>query len=130
MVPESKFEGTIGDEIRIWAERRLGELIKAQKQTVGLNQGAVSGKTGLKRNPVLDSRPTLASQGIDKNMADRARKLAAVPDAKFEVYVRQQNPRLRATQGGGEVYRYSDHWGASVSSDLTLGRWRTTAANA
>jgi hypothetical protein len=59
-------------ELRMRATRRLDELRRAQAVTVGLNQGAVPGKTGLKSNPVLDSRPTLASQGIDKQLAPRA----------------------------------------------------------
>src|SRR4029077_15520064 len=44
----------------------LDQMRQAQAATIGLNQGAVPGKTGLKANPVLDPRPTLASQGIDK----------------------------------------------------------------
>jgi hypothetical protein len=53
-------------EIRMRATRRLDQMRQAQAATIGLNQGAVPGKTGLKANPVLDPRPTLASQGIDK----------------------------------------------------------------
>lgn len=64
-------------EIRIRAERRLGELLAEQKTTVGLNQGAVKGKTGSKGKPVLDERPTLAAAGIDKKLSSRAQKLAA-----------------------------------------------------
>jgi hypothetical protein len=71
-------------EIRIRAERRIGELMQAQKESVGLNQGAVKGKTGSKGNPVLDARPTLAEVGIDKALADRARKYAAVPQDEWE----------------------------------------------
>jgi N6-adenosine-specific RNA methylase IME4 len=71
-------------EIRIRAERRLGQIIKAQKETVGLNQGAVRGKTGTKARPVLDDRPTLAAAGIDKKLSSRAQEMAKVPEAKFE----------------------------------------------
>jgi hypothetical protein len=39
-----------------------------QKETVGLNEGGRPSKTGLSETPVL----TLASQGIDKNLANRA----------------------------------------------------------
>jgi|GEM_PF-5464812 len=35
--------------------------------------------TGLEKNPVKDDAPTLAEVGIDKNLADRARKYAAIP---------------------------------------------------
>jgi hypothetical protein len=34
-------------EIRMRATRRLDQLRQAQKETVGLNQGAIAGKTGL-----------------------------------------------------------------------------------
>ena len=71
-------------ELRMRATRRLDELRRAQAATVGLNQGAVAGKTGLKSNPVLDSRPTLASQGIDKQLAHQGRLLGRMSDAAFE----------------------------------------------
>lgn len=91
-------------EIRMRAERRLGEMIRGQKQTTGLNQGAVAGKTGSRGVPVLDSRPTLADAGIDKKLSSRAQKLAAVPESKFEGMigewrgrVEKENERVTAT---------------------------------
>jgi N6-adenosine-specific RNA methylase IME4 len=74
-------------ELRMCATRRLDQMRQAQKETVGLNQGAVPGKTGLKANPVLDSRPTLASQGIDKNLAQQGRTLGRLTDVEFEATV-------------------------------------------
>jgi hypothetical protein len=74
-------------EIRMRATRRLDQLRQAQKETVGLNQGALPGKTGLRGNPVLDPRPTLASQGIDKNLAHQARVLGALSNEKFEALI-------------------------------------------
>lgn len=69
-------------EIRMRAERRLGELMEYQRQTVGLAKGGKPYQdTGSEKNPVA---PTLADAGIDKNLADRARKMAAVPEEKFE----------------------------------------------
>ena len=54
-------------EIRIRAERRLGELIEEQKKTVGLNRGAKGSKvTGSERELVGDTRPTLTDAGILK----------------------------------------------------------------
>jgi hypothetical protein len=69
-------------EIRMRAERRLGELITVQKETVGLNQGGRPTKTGSNEEPV--SVPTLADAGIDKKLSSTAQKLAAVPEAQFE----------------------------------------------
>ena len=69
-------------EIRMRAERRIGELMEYQRETVGLAKGGKPYQdTGLEKNPVT---PTLADAGIDKNLADRARKMAAVPEEKFE----------------------------------------------
>ncbi len=70
-------------EIRLRAERRLGELIAAQKATVGLNTGrAGKGRPrlgGSLSEPPKDSIPTLAEAGIDKKLSSRAQELAAVP---------------------------------------------------
>jgi N6-adenosine-specific RNA methylase IME4 len=71
-------------EIRMRATRRIDEMRQAQKETVGLNQGAVPGKTGVRATPVLDTRPTLTSQGIDKNLAKQARALGALSPERFE----------------------------------------------
>lgn len=70
-------------EIRIRAERRLGELMAAQAATVGKAQGQL--RRGLDSNPREETDPpTLAEAGIDKNLAHRARTYAAVPEEKFE----------------------------------------------
>src|SRR5262249_51093238 len=60
----------------------------------GLNQGAVPGKTGLRGNPVLDPSPTLASQGIDKNLAHQARALGALSEEEFEAAVAAAHGRV------------------------------------
>ncbi len=96
-------------EIRIRAERRLGEMIQAQKKTVGLNVGAkgsiVTGTsrgplkivTGTSRGPLKDDRPTLADAGISKNLSSRAQKLAAVPEDKFEELVGEWRGKASAS---------------------------------
>jgi len=58
-------------EIRLRATRRLDQLRQAQKKTVGLHEGGRP-KTGVSKTPV---KPTLGSQGIDKNLAHQARTL-------------------------------------------------------
>jgi hypothetical protein len=58
-------------EIRFRAERRIGELLEAQRDGVGLNAGLLL--RGSEMDP-RDTRPTLAEAGIDKHLADRARK--------------------------------------------------------
>jgi hypothetical protein len=63
--------------MRLRAARRLDELRRAQKEAIGLNQGAAgggkkNGPRGLLVSP-RDVRPTLAEQGIDKNLAHQGR---------------------------------------------------------
>ena len=69
-------------EIRIRAERRLGEMIRTQKETVGLNTGAMGiGKSAV---PDKNRTPTLAEVGIDKKLSSRAQAIAAIPEDDFE----------------------------------------------
>jgi hypothetical protein len=74
-------------EIRMRATRRLDQLRLAQKETVGLATGGEHGGRGridgLRKNP-SNARPTLASQGIDKNLAQQARVLGKLSDERFE----------------------------------------------
>jgi hypothetical protein len=72
-------------EIRIRAERRLGELMAAQKATVGVAKPPPpAGRNGRVVERPNHMPPTLAEAGIDKNLAHRARSYAAVPPEKFE----------------------------------------------
>jgi N6-adenosine-specific RNA methylase IME4 len=83
-------------EIRIRSERRLGEMLKQQKETVGLNQGAQGSiVTGTQREPVKDTRPTLAEVGIDKKLSSRAQAIAAVPADEFEGMVDEWRERVQ-----------------------------------
>jgi N6-adenosine-specific RNA methylase IME4 len=69
-------------EIRIRAERRVGELIALQENSVGLNKGGRP-RTGVSKTPV-SGLPTLAEAGIDKNLAKHARIFRAMPEARFK----------------------------------------------
>ena len=85
-------------EIRIRAERRVGELIVQQKQTVGLNRGASAGgkkkaSRGAYSEP-RDARPTLAEAGIDKKLSARSQQLAAVPEQKFDAMLGDWRDRV------------------------------------
>src|SRR6516165_11357295 len=70
-------------EIRMRATRKLDQLRQAQKETVGLADGGDATRARVGGKPEL-IRPTLASQGIDKNLAHQARVLGAMDDAAFE----------------------------------------------
>jgi hypothetical protein len=108
-------------EIRMRAERRLGQLMEAQKQTVGFNTGT-AGKgrpnlggirdippksagrsTGpisgaLSENPPENAKPTLGEAGIDKNLAQAAREAAKPSDQEFEKKVEEKKAEVRAPQ--------------------------------
>lgn len=61
-------------EIRMRAERRLGELIKAQKETVGLNPGTRPSREHGGTMQAPPSIPTLAEIGIDKRLSSWAQR--------------------------------------------------------
>jgi N6-adenosine-specific RNA methylase IME4 len=67
-------------EIRMRATRRLAQMLEAQKESVGLAKGG-GGKHGRKR---VIEKPTLASQNIDKNLAQQVRVLGRLSDEQFE----------------------------------------------
>lgn len=79
-------------EIRIRAERRLGEMLAAQD----LNKGGrpIIAETGRQSRPV-PSAPTLSQAGISKDLSSRAQKLAAVPEAQFEAELAAKRERDR-----------------------------------
>src|SRR3990167_11338949 len=75
-------------EIRQRAEKRLGELIQAQKATEGLNSGTAGKgrpkKGGRDERPPKDDKPTLKEAGISKDLSSRAQKLAQIDDDHFD----------------------------------------------
>lgn len=78
-------------EIRMRAEIRLGELIQAQKETVGLNSGTLARGSSMEPR---DTRPTLADAGIDKKLSSRAQKMAAIPEDKREAMIAEWRGRV------------------------------------
>lgn len=99
-------------EIRFKAERRVGELLQQQRETVGLATGREGKRKSLGVENTPSDRLTLAEGGIDKNLAKRARKLAAVDDDTFHgmisdwrASVEQENTRVTSdlTRAGAHV---------------------------
>lgn len=76
-------------EIRIRAERRLGEMLGNSELQKG---GRPAEKTGRHERPV-SKPPTLAEAGISKDLSSRAQKLAAVPEAEFEAELAAKRER-------------------------------------
>jgi N6-adenosine-specific RNA methylase IME4 len=73
--------------LRMRATRRLGQLMQAQKESVGLATGGEHGGRcridGSRKDPSIQ-RPTLAMQGIGKHLADLARVLSRPSNEVFE----------------------------------------------
>src|SRR5262249_3682757 len=77
------------------------EMMKAQKETVGMSAGGRPAKTGLNENPVsVDPKPaplpTLKQAGIDKNLAHEARQLGKLSDAEFDNKAEEAKANVRA----------------------------------
>jgi hypothetical protein len=85
-------------EIRIRAERRLGEMLASQKAEGGLSRGAagagVNQHTPAEVRSSVTTAPKLADAGISKDLSSRAQKLAAVPEAQFEAEVGEWRERV------------------------------------
>jgi hypothetical protein len=108
-------------EIRQRARRKLGELMQAQKETVGFNRGGGDQKSDHRVTEKPSDLPKLAEQGIDKNLAHAARTAAAIPAEKFEEHIQQGRNQItsrsavdvtpaapvRGTQGTGENEWYT-----------------------
>jgi len=73
-------------EIRLRAERRLGEMLIEQKENGGLNKGKLKQFTAVVTND-HGEKPTLSDAGISKDLSSRAQKYAAVPAKEFEAIV-------------------------------------------
>jgi hypothetical protein len=87
-------------ELRSRAEKRLGDMIKAQKETVGLNKGtAGQGRPSLggssEEPPKKDDRPTLAEAGIPKSLSSKAQKLSDIPPVKFEQMIKEGRAEIQ-----------------------------------
>jgi phage N-6-adenine-methyltransferase len=80
-------------EIRIRAERRLGEMIAEQKATVGLNPGGRPTKTPTTKVGVS---PSLEQAGIDWKLSSRSQAIAAIPEASFEATLSEHREAQQA----------------------------------
>jgi N6-adenosine-specific RNA methylase IME4 len=85
-------------ELRLRAERRVGEMMAAQPKAKGGAEPGVGrrGNAGSEETRI-DAPITYAEAGIDKNLANRARSFAAMPQNDFENLV--QGARQSAERG-------------------------------
>jgi N6-adenosine-specific RNA methylase IME4 len=122
--------------IRLRATRRLDQLRQAQKDMVGLATGGEHGGRvgidGLRKNP-SNARPTLASQGIDKNLAHQARVLGTMDEAKFEATVADARDKVaRAVRNAVrevEIQQQREAYSARAKQGGTVADLRALAAS-
>jgi hypothetical protein len=85
-------------EIKMRAERRLGEMMQAQKETFGFHKGGGDQRSDHRVSKKPGDPPTLGEAGITKNLANKARKEAAKPKEKFEEDVAEKRSSILATK--------------------------------
>ena len=106
---------TEATEIRMRATRRIGELMadqkaagkmakgtKGQKLKAGPGRGKKVKTGGGKKPPPVSDEVTLEKQGVDKDLAKLARKLAASPAKEFEQQVDRAIALATASASGDE----------------------------
>jgi hypothetical protein len=84
--------------LKLEAERRLGQLIQAQRETVGLNKGGGDQRSDHRVSRKPGGPPTLAEAGIDKNTAHRARQAADMSEADFKEAAEAKRKTVRSKQ--------------------------------
>jgi hypothetical protein len=78
-------------EIRMRAERRLGEMMEAGKKDRASHGGDKRSKDSEKL-----LKPTLKEAGIDGNLANKARKAAAMPVKEFELRIVAEKEKIKS----------------------------------
>lgn len=88
-------------EIRMRGERKLGELISAQKETIGLAKGGQPYRSDstCTQSEQVERPGTLAEAGIDRKLSSRAQKMAAVPASEFEGLIGSWKAESAAADG-------------------------------
>jgi len=80
-------------EIRIRAERKLGGMLKAQKEACGMRDGGSAMKARSHGDSELP--PKLSDMGITHSMSSRAQAIASVPEAEFEQTIAEHREKQK-----------------------------------
>lgn len=118
-------------EIKRRATRRIGELIEEDRKAGKLAKGAREPGTKRGSTRVTQKPASLADQGVDKNLASQARKMAAMPEAKFEAETAKAGDiAVAAALGDKEVVKTAraERHGAPTSTPFAGRSAATTRA--
>ncbi|APO53480.1 hypothetical protein LUI11_15415 [Bradyrhizobium diazoefficiens] len=83
-------------KIRFRAERRLGELVREQKKTIGLAKG---GQPYQSEREQVDRPATLAEAGVDRKLSARSQRIAEMDPAEFERAITRHEEIMRSLKG-------------------------------
>jgi phage N-6-adenine-methyltransferase len=97
-------------EIRLRAVRKIGELMEAQREAGLMHIGGRPRKTGSVVDPVFKEAITLDEAGIDKHLADKARKFAARTDDEFETFLGKALQKVSDGIEGRRPNTADDDW--------------------
>jgi 16S rRNA G966 N2-methylase RsmD len=88
-------------EIRIRAERRMGEMLKAQKEAGEMNKGGGDRKSDgyHQSHDETSDIPTLSQIGISKSMSSRSQIIASVPENEFEAAISECKASMKELSG-------------------------------
>ncbi len=89
-------------EIRIRAERRMGQMLKAQKNNGKMNKGGgdrKSNKYHQSHGDTSDSITTLRTIGISRSMSSRSQAIASLPEELFEKTITEHKESNRELTG-------------------------------
>ena len=81
-------------EVRLRAERRAGELLAVMEKASGTRGLGRPPLGGTRTVPPNDAPPTIAGLGVSKGQSSVFQQVAAVPEERFEAYVRSPTDRL------------------------------------
>ena len=120
-------------ELRLRAERRLGQMMAAQKRVVGVAKGGGDNRSKQRVSRKPGDLPALKDAGIDKNLAHRARKMAWPSDQKFEEHIRfcrGGNYSVSDSQHFLERYSNKDDLNdAEIRTLSSFGKWKMYEAD-
>jgi hypothetical protein len=86
----------IASRIRLRAERRLGDLIRVEREAGVLAKRGGNGSNQHSANVATGDISTLSDIGISRDRSARAQKLASVPDDRFETALLAPKPSSRS----------------------------------
>jgi hypothetical protein len=87
-------------ELRLRAERRLGELIKSQKECGGLAKGGQPYRKSTPSNKVgVEIAPSLEDVGIDYRLSSRSQKIADISEPEFEEAISSIREKIAQKKG-------------------------------